>query len=66
MSDASQADTFTGRVDVTTQPDRTFIGRVEIGTVSEAHPREDADALRAEVLRLRNRIAELEDILPEP
>jgi hypothetical protein len=66
MSDASQADTLTGRVDVTTQPDGAFIGRLEIGTVSGSHPREGADALRAEVLRLRNRIAELEDILPEP
>ena len=51
---------------MTTQPDGAFIGKLEIGTVSGSHPREDADALRAEVLTLRNRIAELEDILPEP
>jgi hypothetical protein len=45
MSDASQADPFTERVDVTTQHDGAFIGRLEI--VPMSRPREDVDALRA-------------------
>jgi hypothetical protein len=65
MSDTNQAETFTERVDVTTQPDGAFIGRLEIGTVSGSHPREDADALRAEVLTLRQRVRELEETRPE-
>jgi len=60
MSETSQTETFTERLDVPSQPDGAFIGRLEIGTVSGSHSREDADALRAEVLALRNRIAELE------
>jgi hypothetical protein len=58
MSDINE--TFTERVDVTTQADGVSIGRLEIGTVSGSNPREDADTLRAEILTLHNRIAELE------
>jgi hypothetical protein len=58
-------ETFTERVDVTTQSDGAFIGRLEIGTEPGSHPPVDADALRAEVLTLHNRIAELEAILAE-
>jgi hypothetical protein len=60
MSDTSQAETFTERVDVTTQPDGAFIGSLEIGVVPGSHSPEEADALRAEVLTLRARVRELE------
>ena len=50
---------------MTTQPGGAFIGTLEIGTLSGSHPPEEADALQAEVLALRNRIAELEAMLPE-
>ena len=66
MSDTSETDMFTERVDVTTQPDGAFIGRLEIGAVSASHPREDADALRAEILTLKARIHELERQVLEP
>lgn len=61
MSDTNE--TFTERVDVTTQPDRAFIGSLEVSVVPHGHQDEDVDALRAEVLTLRNRIAELEGAL---
>ena len=63
MSDTNQDETFIERVDVTTQPDGAFVGRLEIGTLSGSHPREDTDALRAEVLTLRARVAYLERAL---
>ena len=43
MSETSQTETFTERLDVPSQPDGAFIGRLEIGTVSGSHSREDAD-----------------------
>ena len=53
-------ETFTERVDVTAQPDGAFIGTMEIGVVLGSHPQQEADALRAEVLTLRQRVRELE------
>jgi hypothetical protein len=57
---------FTERVDVTTQPDRAFIGTMEIDVVSGSRPQGEADALRAEVLTLRARVRELEAELAGP
>ena len=65
MSDTSQAENFTERVDISTQSDRAFIGRLEID-VRGADDHQDRiaalqsenTALRAEVLTLPNRIAE--------
>ena len=55
-------ETFTERVDVTTQPDGAFIGTMEIearaGSVREADHQEELKALR-------DRIAELERENPE-
>mgnify|MGYP003542516337 FL=1 len=56
-------ETFTERVDVTTQPDGAFIGTMEIGVVPGSHPEENADALRVEVLTLRQQVRELEAAL---
>jgi len=67
---ASQTETFTERVDVTTRPDGAFIGTLEID-VRPGDRQEDRiaalldenTALRAEVLTLRNRVQELEAVL---
>jgi hypothetical protein len=60
MSDTYQAETFTERVDVTTQPDGAFIGTLEIeGRPGDRH-QEQVQALQDECDRLRNRVAELE------
>ena len=64
MSEANQTDTFTERVDVTTQPDGAFIGTLEIETrpadriESEAVRR--VQELREELTAARDQIAELE------
>ena len=66
MSEANQTDTFTERVGVTTQPDGAFIGTMEIDAPStgrEANHLEELNALRAEILTLRARVAELEERL---
>jgi hypothetical protein len=57
----SQTETFTERIDVTTQPDGAFIGTLEV----EVRPGDDRHAKRMQVLqdecdRLRDRVAELE------
>ena len=57
MAETSQADTFTERVDVTTQPDGSFIATLEI-EVPPATTR-DVDHQK-EINALRDRIAELE------
>ena len=63
----SQTETFTERLDVTTQPDGAFIGTLEVGVMSqpicEANHLEELNALRAEVLTLRARVKELEVLL---
>jgi hypothetical protein len=66
MSD-SQTETFTERVDVSTQPDGAFIGTLEIEVRPGDHQQDrvaallaENSALRAEVLTLRNRLRELE------
>jgi hypothetical protein len=57
-------ETFTERVDATTQPDGAFIGTLEVGVTSqpicEANHLEELNALRAEVLTLRSRVRQLE------
>jgi hypothetical protein len=63
----SQTDTVTERVEVTAQPDGAFVGTLEIGvlpaTTRDADHQEELVALRAEVLTLRARVAELEERL---
>jgi len=59
MFDTNQAETFTERVDVTTQPDGAFIGTMEI-EFRASDGQEQAQALQDECDRLRDRIAELE------
>jgi hypothetical protein len=49
-------DTFTERVDVTTQPDGAFIGTLEIDAPSNGREADHQEELNA----LRDRIAELE------
>jgi hypothetical protein len=57
MSEASQTDTFTERVDVTTQPDGAIVGALEI----EVRPGTTRDVdHQEEIIALRDRIAELE------
>jgi len=70
MSETSQAETFTERIDVTTQPDGAFIGTLEIDVIHGDHQQdriaalqEENTALHAEVLTLRNRVRELEAVL---
>jgi hypothetical protein len=70
MSDTNQAETFTERVDVTTQPNGAFIGTLEIdvrrGDFQQdriAALQGENMALRAEVLTLRKRVRELEAAL---
>jgi len=60
MSDTNQSETFTERVDVTTQPDGAFIGTLEIEVRPGDRHQEQVQALRDECDRLRNRVAELE------
>jgi hypothetical protein len=66
MSDTNRDETFTERVDVTTQPDGAFIGTMEI----DVRPGDDRHAERMQMLqgewdRLRGRVAELERLLEE-
>ena len=70
MFETSQAETFTERVDVTTQPDGAFIGTVEIDVRHVDHQQDriaalqgENTALLAEVLTLHNRVRELEAVL---
>jgi hypothetical protein len=56
MSDNNQAETFTERVDVTTQPDGAFIGTLEIDAPSTGREADHQEELNA----LQDRIAELE------
>jgi hypothetical protein len=63
-------ETFTQRVDVTTQPDGAFIGTLEIdvrhGDLQQdriAALLDEITALRAEVLALRNHVREMEGVL---
>jgi len=64
MSEASQTDTFTERLDVTTQPDGAFIGTLEIEIRPGAdHQEERVRTLQDECDRLRGRVAELERLL---
>jgi hypothetical protein len=66
-SNHETSETFTERVDVTTQPEGAFIATLEVGVMSqpicEANHLEELNALRAEVLTLRVRVAELEERL---
>jgi hypothetical protein len=63
-SNHETSETFTERVDVTTQPEGAFIGTLEVGVISqpicEDNHLEELNALRAEVLTLRSRVRELE------
>ena len=63
LSETSQAETFTERVDVTTQPDGAFIGALKIGVVpstsQEAHQQEELNALRDRIAELERENAEL-------
>jgi hypothetical protein len=63
MSDTNQAETFTERVDVTTQPDGAFIGTMEIdvrpGSIREADYQEELNALRDRIAELERENAEL-------
>jgi len=52
----SQAETFTERVDVTTQPDGAFVGTLEIDVPSTGQEADHQEELNA----LRDRLAELE------
>lgn len=65
MSETSQVDTFTERVDVSTQPDGAFIGTMEIEICPGDHQEERVRTLQDECDRLRNRVAELERMLVE-
>jgi hypothetical protein len=61
MSDNNRAQTFTERVDVTTQPDGAYIGTMEIEIRPGAdHQDERVRTLQDECDRLRDRVAELE------
>jgi cell division protein FtsB len=53
----SQTETFTERIDVTSQPDGAFIGRLEIGVMHSTDREVDQ---QEELNALRDRIAELE------
>jgi hypothetical protein len=61
----SQTETFTERVDVTTQPDGAFIGTLEIDVRPTDRGEEGVQALQDECDRLRDRVAELERLLAE-
>ena len=60
MSETSQAETFTERVDVTTQPDGAFIGTLEIDVRPGDRQEKRVRTLQDECDRLRDRVAELE------
>jgi hypothetical protein len=64
MFETSQAETFTERVDVTTQPDGAFIGTMEIevrpGSIRDADHQEELDALRERIAELEREKAELQ------
>ena len=60
MSDTNQTETFTERVDVTTQPDDAFIGTLAIDVPPRDRQGEGVQGLRDECDRLRDRVAELE------
>jgi len=60
MSDTNQAETFTERLDVTTQPDGAFIGTMEIDVRPGDRQEEQLRTLKDECDRLRDHIAELE------
>jgi hypothetical protein len=53
----SQAETFTERVDVSTQPDGAFIGTLEIDVRPGNHQEERVRTLKDECDRLRDRVA---------
>jgi hypothetical protein len=53
-------ETFTERVDVTTQPDGAFIGTLEIDVRHGDRQEEQLRTLQDECDRLRDRVAELE------
>ena len=63
MSETNQDETFTERVDVSTQPDGAFIGALEIGVVpstsQEAPQQEELNALRDRIAELERENAEL-------
>ena len=63
MSETSQAETFTERLDVTTQPDGAFIGTLEIDVRPSDRQEEQLRTLKDECDRLRDRVAELERLL---
>jgi hypothetical protein len=63
MSETSQVDTFTERVDVSTQPDGAFIGTVEIEICPGDDQEKRVQTLQDECDRLR--VAELERMLAE-
>ena len=65
MSDTSQDEAFTERVDVTTQPDGAFIGTLEIDVQPGGRQEEQMRAVQDECDRLRDRVAELERMLTE-
>ena len=56
----SQTETFTERVDVTTQPDGAFIGTLEIDVRPGDRQEKRVRTLQDECDRLRDRVAELE------
>jgi len=58
-------ETFTQRVDVTTQPDRAFIGTLEIEVRQDDPHQQQVRTLQDECDRLRDRVAELERLLAE-
>ena len=60
MSDTNQTETFTERVDVTTQPDGALIGTLAIDVPPRDRQGEGVQGLRDECDRLRDRVAELE------
>lgn len=65
MSETSQTETITERVDVTTRPDGSFIGTLEIDVRHGDRQEEQVRTLQDECDRLRDRIAELERMLAE-
>ena len=64
-SNHETSETFTERVDVTTQPDRAVVGTLEIDARSDHRHQEQAQALQEECDRLRDRVKELEHMLTE-
>jgi hypothetical protein len=58
-------ETFTEQVDVTTQPDGAFIGRLEVDVRPSDRQEEQLRRLQDQCDRLRDRVAELEALLAE-